>query len=541
MNRTNIKNHSFLVLIAVFIICVIFAKGESNLMNIADTGVIMGVLGIVLAYVASDKVIPSLISGVLAGGVMAVMTFVMPVNAILTFGGLFLILASVIVMKVMGRLDHEHVIMMLFIAGFWVQFCYVQYTDVTLRQNDVGYFLENQFEPHHAGYIDYIRHYGWIPSADVREMDQWYHPPLHHLICAYFMRLYGTVFPGLTRNYEVLQLLTLMYSFLSVVFMRRIIRLFDITESTDRIITAFLVSFPIFIINAGELNHDILSVMFFVMSVYFIFRWYKGEKKNLFIALSALCIGLGMMTKLSVWLAAVPVGTVLLAELINTRGRKLKLWGQYLMFGAISFPLGLWFPLRNLIGWGVPLTYIPVPIYDGSLAQYGVFLRLFDFFGNSGYYNIPYFALWSSLFDDDDYRANPVWGLMSFAIFMIFILLVLIAFAGIIYMTYKALKKRRDVALSLALVLMVVAELVSYTIFCFEFPYICTMNFRYIIPVTITFALGMANLYDDPFSGEKVKLVRKIVNSAIIIFAILSVVFYSSLWIYDCWIIQNPV
>lgn len=541
MNRNNIKNHSFLVLIAVFIICVVFAKGESALMSVLDTGIIMGVFGIILSYVASDKAVPSLIAGVLAGGVMAALTLVMPVNAVLSFGGLALIIASAVVMKCLGKMEHQNVILLILIAGFWIEFCYVQYTDVTLRQNDVGDFLENQFDPHHAGYIDYIRNYGWIPHADVREMDQWYHPPLHHLICGYFMKFYGTVFPGLTRNYEVLQLLTLMYSFLSVVFIRRIIRMFDITESTDRSITLFLAFFPIFIINAGELNNDILSVMFFVMSVYFIFKWYKGEKKTIYIAASALCIGLGMMTKLSVWLAAVPVGTILLAELINTRGRKLKLWGQYLMFGAISFPLGLWFPIRNLLGWGVPLTYIPVPIYDESLAQYGVFLRLFDFFGNSGYYNIPYFALWSALFDDDDYRANPVWGMTSFVIFMLFILLVLIAFAGVVYLTYRALRKKKDVAFTIALVLMVVAELISYTIFCFEFPYICTMNFRYIIPVTITFALGMACLLDNIFSGEQVKSVKKVVNSAIIIFALLSVVFYSSLWIYDCWIIQNPV
>ena len=529
--------HPGLFLFAVFIICVLFAKGDSSLMTPFDTGVVMASLAASLAYFTGFKWYMILIIGAVSGVTCgAADIFTGSSDPILTAGGAILITAAAIYAGVKKRGDHDLAAVLMLTAGFWLQFCYAQYTPCWLRQNDVGFFYKEVFDPHHAGYICYIRYYGWIPYADVREMDQWYHPPLHHLICAYFLRFYSLVFPKYEENYDILQMLTLMYSFLSVVYTRKVIRFFDLSERTDRLLTLLIAVFPIFIINAGELNNDILSILLFIMSVYFIFRWYTEDYSIGYLIGSAFAIGLGMMAKLSVWMAAVPVGTILLVSLIRSKGKDLRLWGQYGLFALISFPLGLWFPVRNYIGWGVPPSYIPVPFYTESLERYSVWQRLFDVFDNSGYYNIPYFALWSAVFDDDDYRANMFYGLLSFAVFAVFALIVILAFAGIIYMTVKAVKSRKAEWKMISLILLLIAELVSYTVFCFKFPYLCTMNFRYIVPVTLPAALGLGVLYDRATEEDKLKLLRRGIDILAVFFAVASAVFYLTLWWYDIWL-----
>ncbi len=536
------RTYPVILTAAACLFLAVFAKGRSGLMTAFDLAAVFAGLCGVLAWAATKRILPVII-GAAAGGVIGGAAGFSAVNydLILTAGGSVLIMICAVYLRASGKLDRESQVFLIFMAGFWIGFCYSQYTDTWLRQNDVGDFMPDKFDPHHAGYIDYIRHYGWIPNADVREMDQWYHPPLHHLICAYFMRGYGLVFPSLTRNYEVLQMLTLGYSFLSSVFMFRIVRMFDISEKAETTAALFLAFFPIFIINAGELNNDILSVMLFVMSIYFIFRWFREGYRLRYIVGSAFAVGLGMMTKLSVWLAAVPVGIILLAALIRTRGKEIRIWGHYILFALISFPLGLWFPVRNLIGWGVPPTYIPVPLYDKSLEEYSVFQRLFDFIDNSGYYNIPYYAAWSAVFDDDDYRVHAFWGLLSFAVFALFAVLAAVAAAGIIYMMIRALRTKKYVWETSALVMLVAAELISYTVFCFKFPYPCTMNFRYIIPVTITFVLGFVTLNDRIGESANFRTISGLLRGAVVIFAVLSAVFYLTLWAYDLWYAQNIV
>ena len=179
----------------------------------------------------------------------------------------------------------------------------------------------------------------------------------------------------------------------------------------------------------------------------------------------------------------------------------------------------------------MPPTYIPVPIYDETLEKYSVWLRLFDVFKNTDNYNIPYYALWSALFDDDDYRRNMFFGMLSFIVSVIFAAIVIVAFIGIVYMLIGSIKDRKIEWEKVALVLLLIVETVSYTVFCFKYPYYCTMNFRYIIPVTLTFALGLSSLYEG---GNK--YVKLGIDVCTVLFAATAAVFYLSLWWYDIWL-----
>ena len=540
-NGSFMVKHPVLFMAGVLLYCILFARGDSSLMGPVDMFFVTGGFGAFCLYVAKAKIPACAISGVAIGMISALSCLLgADNNLILSAGGTVIIAGSLIYLRIKGSFDHDQLIHLILAMGFWLMFCYSQYTPCWLRQNDVGFFGETVFDPHHAGYISYIRYYGWIPAADVREMDQWYHPPFHHLICAYFLRLYGMVFPKYAQNYDVLQMFTTVYSMLTVVFMRRIVKMFGLTDRTDLTMTLMMAVFPFFVFNAGELNNDILSILLFVMSVYFIFRWYREGRKMVHVVLSALTIGLGMMTKLSVWMAAVPVGIILLAVLIEKKGKDLKLWGQYGIFALISFPLGLWFPIRNYLGWGVPPTYIPVPFYDSSLEKYSVWQRLFDVFDNSGYCNIPYFAVWSAVFDDDDYRVHMFFGTLSFIIFTIVAFLAIAAFIGVIYLIIRTVRKREYTWEIISLTALLAVELISFTIFCFKFPFICTMNFRYIVPVLIPLFLGAGVLRDRIGRDDRIRILGTITDISVVAVSVMSYVFYISLWYYDMWLeLQN--
>ena len=58
-------------------------------------------------------------------------------------------------------------------------------------------------------------------------------------------------------------------------------------------------------------------------------------------------------------MVAIPVAAVFLVVLARQlRQRNWRILGQLGGFAVICFPLGLWYPVRNLVRFGVPLTYV---------------------------------------------------------------------------------------------------------------------------------------------------------------------------------------
>lgn len=74
---------------------------------------------------------------------------------------------------------------------------------------------------------------------------------------------------------------------------------------------------PSFIIFAGSINNDILSITFMLGAILWTLRWYKTRTMRNIIPI-ALCIGFGMMTKRPVALVAPAVGLLfLLCFIVN--------------------------------------------------------------------------------------------------------------------------------------------------------------------------------------------------------------------------------
>ena len=529
--------------IATFVLCLLlvpFAKGSSLLMSGVDLGITFGILTAFLLlmlnpFANKDKIlipVTSIVSALIFGvwGFLAG-----DKNLVITLGGFLVIAMTAAGILVKNkRLSTSQIIALFFALGFLLRFSYVQYTSILDRQNDVGDFLEGYFDPHHAGYIQYIMHYNMVPNIDVRTMDQWYHPPFYHIVCAFFMKVYGAIFPGLKNNYEVLQMLTLCYSTVAVIAIWKIFSLFESKNSTKILICAIINLFPQFTIIAGGINNDILATMLFIMAVYYGILWYREQKMST-IALIGLLIGLSMMTKISSWMVAVPVGVMFLVILFKNEGyKKVKLWGEYLVFAVIAFPLGLWFPIRNLVEFGVPFTYIFTPYYEfNDVTNYSILERIFAFqIPTESGYNILTNTIYTALFDDDSYRELPVFGIISFLCLFAFMVLLIYVLVSFVMEIISEVKGKSNIE-NISLTLLLIAEIVSYVIFCIKYPYICTMNYRYIIPITITLCLCLGRLSDRLDGNTKLSIPRWFLYGSTVIFCSLSTIFYLALWVAD--------
>ena len=457
--------------------------------------------------------------------------------------GFIAILVTGTVYRIKGKLTDEILIQLLFAAGFWIRVCYILYTDITARQNDVEGFIEGVYDHSHADYILLIRDRFSLPDVDVTKHGQFYHPPFHHFVCAMFLKVYELFLPAGTHNYESIQTLTLLYSQGAQYYMFRTLRRLGVKDRALVNAALVLAAFPTLTLFAGSINNDILSLMLFFAAFYYGLKWY-GEGRTKDILISALCTGFGMMTKLSVGLIAFPMGFLFVVRFIkDIRNKKgLKSFGQLACFACIAAPLGLWYSVRNLIKFNTPLGYVlRLNIKHMDISRFSTTERLFgfygfpieDFFVNMGSdgeqdYNIFITQVKTMLFGYENCRDDMLMSLTGYFLLIMTLLLIVLAFAGIIY-TAVTLRKNGYGFEDAALIILFLTEVISSVFFSLRFPAICSQDFRYDFPALLACVFCMARI-----SGSKRAegLPGKGIRLLCAGFFVMSVIYYAILWSY---------
>ncbi len=442
------------------------------------------------------------------------------------------------------RLTDKTFVMIIFAAGFVLRLAYVLYTDISVRQHDVGNF---DIETGHCGYIRYFYDNFNLPDFDVRSHWQFYHPPLHHIIAAVWMR-FQTLF-GIDYHLagENVQILTLFYSSTCMVLSYKIFRQLNLKGRSLVCATAIVAFCPTFFIMAGSVNNDILSIAFMLAAVLNTIYWYKNPTLPRIMSIS-LCVGFGMMTKLSAWMVAPAIAFVFLYVFFKNFKDFKKYLLQFVCFGAVCAPLGLWWQVRNLISFGVPLTYVPMlsPTSQQYIGNMPTLQRIFDFsleqFSNVGdrfvIYGAPYneynplIALFKTSMFDELINANQYPNIAGFNIILFWsaVTLGLIGFAAMIFAFCKRKKSAIDNVEKVFLGLLFVVFFASYYIFCFQFPFVCTENIRYAVPLIIigAYFTGLASQYlgKDLKYKKYIKIARGTIYTLTAVFCISSTLVY---------------
>ena len=455
-------------------------------------------------------------------------------------GSLFLaasLIAVLVILKLTKRLTFQNALILVFITGVAVRIIYAFYTpiaDNSVRQHDVWRFiagsgdelLEKFNNRRHAEYIEYIAKYLKLPDADPSGgLSQLYHPPLHHILAGLWLRLNITFGMSYKSAVEGIQILTAFYSSTCMITGYKIFRELGLCGKKLFVATTLVSLFPWFFLFAGGVNNDILSVALGFGAILATIKWYKNPKISKLI-LIALTLGLAMFTKLSMGLLAPAIAYVFLVKFISVcrkrenviftrKGEKtigvIYMICGFALFAVVVFPLGLGWQVKNLVLWDMPLTYVPSLSQnaDQYIGFHGVLERLFGFnfdtltnpfviWGDKGdwnfwEYNLGLGAIKTGLFGEASFFAlgksadfkkvviSTIGSAFCECLYLFAIVLILLSLVSL-YFFFKNKFYGLNKTLVTMLGLIFITFFANYIIFCFGYPFTCTMNFRYMVP-----------------------------------------------------------
>ena len=395
------------------------------------------------------------------------------------------------------KMTAKRLAVLLFIIGFLMRLAYIMTVGVKYKQHDIG-SIENM--DGHLGYIAYFTYNMKLPDFDVRNVYQFYHPPLHHFLAAVWVRLQSHM--GINPEYywENVQLLTLFYSGCCMILCYKLFRLLSLSGKGLCAAIAVICFNPTFFILTGSINNDILSLTLLLGAFVNTLHWYRSRSFGRIMCISA-CVGLSMMAKLSGWMAAPAIAFIFILVFFRDIKNFKKYIIQFASFLGLSVPLGLWWEIRNNIAYGVPVTYV-MKLSERSRQYIGdipVMKRLFDF---SPYqfsdvsdqfilYNAPYnefnplIALFKTSAFDEMYTVKnyPQVAGWDRLLFWSIVIVGIIGFAAMIFTFFC--DRKMSVVHKLFAAIIYMTYFIGYYIFCFSFPHVCTENIRYAVPLIV--------------------------------------------------------
>lgn len=382
----------------------------------------------------------------------------------------------------------EDLVKVILLLGFILRIGYMLYTHMFTRAHDIGDLGQDA-----AGHISYIwtlytRHQ--LPQTNDY---QFYHPPFFHLASLLPLSLFHAVMPSASANTiaEAAKLVSCFASCGALLVFDRICNELS-CKRTDWLLALSIIAFhPTFILMGGRVNNDALVTFFMILIVLYTIRWYRDPSMKHTVIL-ALAFGFGMMTKISCGTMALFTAPVMLYVWWKKQKTPefMHIFAKGMLFLAICAPLALWYPIRNLIRFGQPLSYVldlgsSHPVYIG---QYSLAERFFS---------LPLDSLTGPLYIDPYNDCNlwlyvlrsAVMGEFSYEIasfiprllVIISSLLAVVSFTAMLYILLRG--KKLHPLLRFGMPYLWLIQFGAFFVFQLQYPYACSMDFRY-IPLT---------------------------------------------------------
>ena len=439
--------------------------------------------------------------------------------------------------------------------SFGLYVSYVMGVSIVQMQHDVWStaVIDGKTVPYggHYGYIKHLQLEYQLPDCDVREVWQYAHPPLHHILSAIWLEINEKVFN--IKDFialESLQLLTLFYVLCIIISSYKIFRYFkldDIPFYCALTITCFC---PAFIMLTGSINNDALSVAFTVGTMLNALYWIKEQNTRNMVNL-ALCFGLGIMSKVSVGMLAPALFILFVSTFIKSQNKK-ALGKQFAIFLLISVPLGTWFNIRNYINYKVPFTFVHhmdskpffKPQYVGNINYFdritdfsfnqfdSVYVQNVQLGSSKNDYNPIITLLKCALFDeyinDGTFKYFPIIDKVCVCFYITFIIITILSVFSMFYSTIQYFKQKNYTDEIIFMLVYFITLMLCIYKHSYDIPYVAAMNFRYITPTIIITQLfwGMFNQNSNLLQLKN----RNIISGSLaIIFALCSTIVFSAL------------
>ncbi len=453
---------------------------------------------------------------------------------IVTIAAIYVILFMKYLMNRTENFD-DGLVQMILLGSFLLRLVFVMFHPYDFSFHDLGSLVsgsESMYADGHIGYMQYLYEYGKLPDVDISKVWSFYNPPFFYAIAAIFLKINRMFGLDMITSLENVQMLTMLFATITIQVGYKILKEFDLSRRSITFALMILAFHPYFIIGGATLNNDILSILCMFLAVLYAIRWYKKETYKEIIKL-AFAIGLGMMTKISVGLVAPAVALLFLMKCIKEKSY-LHYFKQFVVFGVICIPLGMYWPIRNMMLYDMPLLFVQeVGAGSGQELNATILQRLNPFswldygipclqFKPETEYNIWEMMFKTSMFDELFINKESSYDL--FLGNLLLIVNIVLALASVVLGIYNDFKKKvKENWMMWFKVTLYVVVMVSYVKFCFNYPLICSMNFRYIVP---TILVGAINIGVFMNYENRSQLIAGVLEYGCITFSILSAFVY---------------
>ena len=285
-------------------------------------------------------------------------------------------LVTILILKRFKLYKPIHSVLFIFLTFLAISLEYISYTPYFVRQHDMRDFYDYG-NGGHFGYIGYLFANHHLPIGNPKDYWCFFNPPLFYIISAIFIKIQNLTGLKFEECFENLQFFSCFCTLIFDIYVYRILKKVGIKHSLT-IVTAFVLFSPSLIIMSGSLNNDILSIMLSTMALFYAIKWFESDKLLDLIKI-AFCIGIAMMTKVSSAIIAIAIGALFIMRLLKNRKEFKKYIIHFGIFAIIALPIGLWFPIKNLILYHIPPTYVQSvdPNTPINLSSYSVAERFF--------------------------------------------------------------------------------------------------------------------------------------------------------------------
>lgn len=393
----------------------------------------------------------------------------------------------------------------------------------------------------HLGYMEYLLKYRAL--ADFSPVERWgfYNPPFFYVCAAALWQLLLWMHFPYVEALEGVQLLPFVCILLAVIGCYKILRLLKIDGVPLILATIFLSGHPTLSYLSCTLNNDGMSLAFAVWAIFFTLKWYK-EPCWKWILPAGVCIGLGMMTKISTAIVAPGMAFLFAVRFFRGKKRWLSFLAQFAGFAGISFPLGLFWPVRNLVRFGLPLNYVQAlpensvqNVEAFSLWQrVGIFspaelLRTWTSFSSQSELGHPDYNVWiqllrSSVVDDNILRIPE--GFFQHLTAGLLILSALFAMGGTAVVLVLLAKGKKDWVGPVWLTINCAVTLWSYVSFSLEYPVTCSMHFRYVAVFLLYGLVAWGTWWRQSSDCRRDRWLRRISGGGMVVYALGATLLY---------------
>ncbi|MBR5154121.1 MAG: glycosyltransferase family 39 protein [Alphaproteobacteria bacterium] len=365
-----------------------------------------------------------------------------------------------------------------------------------------------------------------------KNFDPWYmyylfHQPLHFIILESIYLFEESVWQSHLLADEGLQYLSLLYVSMTTIFIAKILLELKIKKNVFYIVLALVAFNPTLTLFSAYISDDVPVLFWSSGLFYFVIRWYKSNSTKS-IALSAIFLGFGCLSKLSILLAVPSIIWIFLIKLLHSSDRA-KVIKDISLFIIITVPLSLVWIIRNHILFDMQFYNIPDTSPLGQNFNYlTLWDRLTDFsMINKPFIDAPYIAdsniflaiIKTELFGEWDFsKINKNIYYFAILLYYISIALKILILWGMFYIIYN--KKIAQKNIALMFIILYLSSLIYALRYAMAYPYICSTDYRLFTLLMVSEASILA------YFANKNNMAEKLLSAILGIYIILSSIIY---------------